>query len=584
MRLRAASGRCKAAWAAPGKGRIDARRAPSYPVKKYARKDGGTPPAPGGPMLTTTLPGQISPDALDIPADCRQPRLDERRYLVGGELREWNGPTREVVSPLYVDGEPYVIGSCPALTEAESLEAVAAVERAWDNGRGVWPTMRVEDRIAHVEDFAQRMTAVRDQVVRLMVWEICKPLEDCRAEFDRTVAYLRATVDALKDLDRASSRFVIESGIYAQIRRAPLGPVLCMGPFNYPLNETFTTLIPALIMGNPVIVKTPRIGKLLYAPLLEAFAQAFPPGVVNILFGDRRVAIPALSSGRISVLAFIGSSRAADALRRNHPLPHRLRCVLGLDAKNAAIVLPCADMELTVAEAVTGALTFNGQRCTALKIFYVHASRMEEFLSRCGEAIAALPMGAPWKPGVKITPLPVPGKVDELRGLVDDALALGARVANPHGGQAERTLYYPALVADVTARMRLHNVEQFGPVIPVVSYTDVAEATEAVIASPYGQQASIFGTDPEAVAALIDPMVNQVCRVNINSQCQRGPDTFPFTGRKDSAEGTLSVSDALRAFSIRTLVAAKGSTRNKELLADILRHRRSHFLSTDFLV
>lgn len=257
--------------------------------------------------------------------------------------------------------------------------------------------------------------------------------------------------------------------------------------------------------------------------------------------------------------------------------------MLGLDAKNAAIVLPCADMELTVAEAVTGALTFNGQRCTALKIFYVHASRMEEFLSRCGEAIAALPMGAPWKPGVKITPLPVPGKVDELRGLVDDALALGARVANPHGGQAERTLYYPALVADVTARMRLHNVEQFGPGNPVVSYTDVAEATEAVIASPYGQQASIFGTDPEAVAALIDPMVNQVCRVNINSQCQRGPDTFPFTGRKDSAEGTLSVSDALRAFSIRTLVAAKGSTRNKELLADILRHRRSHFLSTDFL-
>lgn len=270
-------------------------------------------------MLTTTLPGQISPDALDIPADCRQPRLDERRYLVGGELREWNGPTREVVSPLYVDGEPYVIGSCPALTEAESLEAVAAVERAWDNGRGVWPTMRVEDRIAHVEDFAQRMTAVRDQVVRLMVWEICKPLEDCRAEFDRTVAYLRATVDALKDLDRASSRFVIESGIYAQIRRAPLGPVLCMGPFNYPLNETFTTLIPALIMGNPVIVKTPRIGKLLYAPLLEAFAQAFPPGVVNILFGDRRVAIPALSSGRISVLAFIGSSRAADALAPQPP-------------------------------------------------------------------------------------------------------------------------------------------------------------------------------------------------------------------------------------------------------------------------
>ena len=119
--------------------------------------------------------------------------------------------------------------------------------------------------------------------------------------------------------------------------------------------------------------------------------------------------------------------------------------------------------------------------------------------------------------------------------------------------------------------------------VPVVSYNDVSEAAEAVIASPFGQQASIFGTDPDAVAALIDPMVNQVCRVNINSQCQRGPDTFPFTGRKDSAEGTLSVSDALRAFSIRTLVAAKGSAPNKALVSDIVRNRKSNFLSTDFL-
>jgi len=534
-------------------------------------------------MAECILPQNFSPDAGAIPSECAVAPLVERRYLIGGELREWSGPMQTVVSPVFVNGEPQVLGSCPALTEAESLAAVEAACAAWDNGRGAWPTMRVEERISHIEKFARHMVAVRDQVVRLMVWEICKPLEDCRAEFDRTVEYLRATVDALKDLDRASSRFVIEGGIYAQIRRAPLGPVLCMGPFNYPLNETFSTLMPALIMGNPVIVKTPRIGKLLYAPLLEAFAESFPPGVINILFGDRQVAIPALASGKISVLAFIGSSKAADALRRHHPEPHRLRCVLGLDAKNAAIVLPCADMELTVSEAVTGALTFNGQRCTALKLFFVHRSRLEEFLSRTSEKIAALPMGAPWEPGVKITPLPVPNKVAYLSELVADATANGARVANAHGGAFERTLYYPALLTDVRPGMRVYAEEQFGPVLPVVPYTDLEEAIEAVIASPFGQQASIFGTDPEAVGALIDPMVNQVCRVNINSQCQRGPDTFPFTGRKDSAEGTLSVSDALRSFSIRTLVAAKGFPRNKELISDIVKFRKSNFLSTDFL-
>jgi glyceraldehyde-3-phosphate dehydrogenase (NADP+) len=534
-------------------------------------------------MSQHALPQGFSPDAGTVPPECALSPLEERRYLIGGKLLSWAGPLQTVTSPIYVDNKPAVLGLCPNLTEAQSLAAVDAACTAWDDGRGVWPTMSVARRIDHIEAFARGMVAVRDTVVRLMAWEICKPLTDCRAEFDRTVDYVRATVEALKDLDRASSRFVIESGIYAQTRRAPLGPVLCMGPYNYPLNETFTTLIPALVMGNPVIVKTPRIGKLLYAPLLEAFAAAFPPGVINILFGDRQVAIPALASGKISVLAFIGSSQAADALRRYHPQPHRLRCVLGLDAKNVGIVLPCADMELTAAEAVAGALTFNGQRCTALKLFYVHASRLEEFLARVGEGIAGLPMGLPWQENVRITPLPVPGKPAALADMVAEATGRGAVVANPLGGAAERTLVYPALVAGVAPGMRLHDEEQFGPVVPVAAFTDVATAAGAVTASPYGQQMSIFGTDPEAVAALIDPMVNQVCRVNLNSQCQRGPDTFPFTGRKDSAEGTLSVSDALRAFSIRTLVAAKGSSQNKALLADIVQHRRSNFLSTDFL-
>jgi len=534
-------------------------------------------------MSQLLVPQGFSPDAGAVPPECTLSPLHERRYLIGGELLTWSGPMQTVTSPIYSGNEPTVLGACPELTEAESLAAVDAVSAAWDDGRGAWPTMSVARRIEHIEAFVRRMVAVRDTVVRLMAWEICKPLPDCRAEFDRTVDYVRATVEALKDLDRASSRFVIEAGIYAQTRRAPLGPVLCMGPYNYPLNETFTTLIPALIMGNPVIVKTPRIGKLLYAPLLEAFAASFPPGVINILFGGRQVAIPALASGKISVLAFIGSSQAADALRRQHPAPHRLRCVLGLDAKNVGIVLPCADMELTAAEAVAGALSFNGQRCTALKLFYVHATRLEEFLARVGEGIAALPMGLPWLENVRITPLPVPGKPAALSAMVAEATGRGAWVANPLGGTTERTLVYPALVAGVTPGMRLHDEEQFGPVVPVASFTAVDTAAKAVTASPYGQQMSIFGTDPEAVAALIDPMVNQVCRVNLNSQCQRGPDTFPFTGRKDSAEGTLSVSDALRAFSIRTLVAAKGSSQNKDLLRNIVQFRQSNFLSTDFL-
>jgi glyceraldehyde-3-phosphate dehydrogenase (NADP+) len=528
----------------------------------------------------------LFPESIPAEHDIAQP-LEHQGYLLDGSIRSWDGETQTILTPIYQrNGEQTSskeLGSCPVQDEQSALAAIEAASRAYDKGRGLWPTMRVEQRIQHVEEFCRLMIAKRDEVVRLMMWEICKSLADSRNEFDRTVDYIKCTVDALKDLDRASSRFVVEQGILAQIRRAPLGPVLCMGPFNYPINETFSTLIPALIMGNPVIIKTPRLGKLLYAPLLEAFRDAFPTGVVNLLFGDRRVAQPIMRSGEVNVLAFIGSSQAADALRVTHPRPHRLRCVLGLDAKNAGIVLDSADMDLTVSEVLAGALSFNGQRCTALKIIFVAHKRVAEFLQKIDAGIQKLKMGMPWDEGVKITPLPVPGKVEYLHGLIRDAEQHGAKVVNTNGGASAASLFHPAVVYPVNEQMQLYHVEQFGPVIPVVPFDDISQPIDYILNSNYGQQLSIFGTDPDQTAALVDPMVNQVCRVNINCQCQRGPDSFPFTGRKDSAEGTLSVSDALRCFSIRTLVAAKATPGNKELVSSIVRDRKSNFLSTDFL-
>jgi glyceraldehyde-3-phosphate dehydrogenase (NADP+) len=358
-----------------------------------------------------------------------------------------------------------------------------------------------------------------------------------------------------------------------------------MGPFNYPLNETFTTLIPALIMGNTAIFKPPKLGVLLHWPLLEAFRDSFPPGVVNTVYGDGRSVIgPLMTSGRIDVLAFIGSSRVADILKRQHPKPHRLRCVLGLEAKNAGIVLKDADIELTTRECLLGALSYNGQRCTALKILFVHKDVVDVFVERFSRAVGELKGGMPWEAGVSITPLPEPGKTGYLTDLIDDARAEGARVVNRHGGRIDHTLMHPAIVYPVNRGMRLYSEEQFGPIVPVVPFSQIDEPMDYVIQSNYGQQVSLFGEDPKIIADLIDPLVNQVCRVNINSQCQRGPDTFPFTGRKDSAEGTLSVSDALRVFTIRTLVAAKETDLNRRIVRAIVRERSSKFLSTEFIL
>jgi glyceraldehyde-3-phosphate dehydrogenase (NADP+) len=532
----------------------------------------------------------IFPAEREIPEDhlLAEP-IAQQAFLVNGEIRLWGGPLQDVLSPVHIKTpsglKPMLIGRFPLLTEKESLEALESAVAAYDYGRGPWPTMSVGDRVKHVEAFAFAMKEKRQEVVNLLMWEVGKSLQDSEKEFDRTVDYIRETIDALKDLDRISSRFVIEKGIIGQIRRAPLGVVLCMGPFNYPLNETLTTLIPALIMGNSVIVKPPKHGVLLYGSLLQAFHDAFPKGVVNVIYGEGRTVIPPLmNSGRIDVLAFIGTSKVADFLKKQHPKPHRLRSVLGLEAKNPAIVLRDADLDLTLEECILGTLSFNGQRCTALKIIFVERCVADEFVGRFAEAIGKLKFGMPWEQDVFVTPLPEPGKPEYLAELVEEAKRHGADIVNQGGATTWESFFYPALLYPVNEKMRVYGEEQFGPVIPVVPFKDIEEPIQYVVQSNYGQQLSIFGSDAGVIANLVDPLVNQVCRLNLNSQCQRGPDTFPFTGRKDSAEGTLSVSDALRVFSIRTLLAAKAIEINKAIITKIVRERKSNFLATDFIL
>ncbi|MGL4632603.1 MAG: NADP-dependent glyceraldehyde-3-phosphate dehydrogenase [Leadbetterella sp.] len=514
--------------------------------------------------------------------------IEQREYLVNGEMRAWSGKTQDVWSPVYVKTasglEQIRIGSYPITEPSDAMEVLNAADKAFDHGRGEWPSMSVAQRIEAVEKFTQKMIAKRDEVVKLLMWEIGKSLGDSQKEFDRTVQYIYDTIGALKDIDRNSSRFVIEEGIIGQIRRSPLGVVLCMGPFNYPLNETFTTLIPALIMGNVVLFKPPKHGTLLHYPLLEAFRTSFPAGVINTVYGRGNSVIPQMmQSGKIDVLTLIGSSKVADQLKKLHPKVNRLRAILGLDAKNAAVVTQSADLELAVKECMLGSLSFNGQRCTALKIMFVHKSLVDKFNTRMAEEIGKLKLGMMWEKGVNITPLPEPNKPNYIKELIEDAKSHGASVMNENGGNSVNSLVFPALLYPVNKNMKIWHEEQFGPVVPVVPFSDINEPIEYLIESSHGQQVSIFSKDVNQINQLMDVAVNQVSRVNLNSQCQRGPDTFPFTGRKDSAEGTLSVTAALRSFSIRAVVATKETAENKVLLNQIIESNDSNFISTRFI-
>jgi glyceraldehyde-3-phosphate dehydrogenase (NADP+) len=513
--------------------------------------------------------------------------LDQRHYLIDGTLRKWEGESTKVYSTISSTPEykPTLLGSIPDMQEADALEALEAALKAYDKGQGIWPTMKVKDRIECMESFVEKMVQKRKEIVKLLMWEIGKSLPDSEKEFDRTVEYIHDTIEEYKDLDRSSAKFQKHQGVYAHIRRGPLGVVLCLGPYNYPLNETFALLIPAIIMGNTTIFKPAKHGVLLITPLLEAFQSCFPKGVVNILFGRGRVvAAPIMKTGKVDVLALIGNSKSANALQDQHPKSNRLRLVLGLEAKNPAIILPDAELDLTIDEVIAGTTSFNGQRCTALKVVYVHEDVKAEFLNRFSAKIDALKFGNPWEEGVKLTPLPEPGKPAYIQELLDDALAKGAKVQNKKGGEHSDNYIWPAVLYPVTKDMRVYQEEQFGPIIPVLSFSDISQPLDDMAASNYGQQVSLFGKDVYTLSPLIDTLANLVCRVNLNSSCQRGPDVYPFTGRKDSAQATLSVHDALRSFSIRTFVAFKDNELNNETIEQLLDAKVSNFLSTDYIL
>jgi len=267
------------------------------------------------------------------------------------------------------------------------------------------------------------------------------------------------------------------------------------------------------------------------------------------------------------VLGFIGGSKAGDAILKEHPAPHRLKAFLQLDAKNLGVVAPDADLDVAVGQCVVGSASYNGQRCTAIKLILVHHSIADEFVRRLASAVAALPRGLPWEEGVLITPLPEPKKPAYLAELVGDAVAKGARVVNEGGGTLAGALMTPAVVFPVSRAMRLWHEEQFGPVIPVGVYRDEAEVVEYVRSSPFGQQAALFTQSTDAAAPLIDALSTSVGRINLNTQCGRSPDELPFSGRRSSALGTMSVSEALRVFSIETVVAGKAAQEPNRRLA-----------------
>jgi len=510
----------------------------------------------------------LFPDAGAVPTRVQVDAAAHRpRWLVDGVIHDFRGPTKPVTSRVATRAgaalAPTVLGHEARLSAADAQLALAAATKAWGRGEGEWPSAPFARRAEAVRAFAKAVAAKTDAIATLLMWEIGKPWASARDEVTRSVEYIDNT---LSELDRLRGEdAVLQDGVagkkvhHARTERRPLGKVLCVAPFNYPVNEFLTTVVPALLMGNVVLAKTPRFGVLANLLLLEAFRDCFPAGVVSLLPGDGKVVIPALMgavekdlhgnpSAVIDVLAFIGSEGAANAILKAHPVPITLHKVLGLGAKNVSVVLPGADLEAASAALVKGALGFNGQRCTAEKLVFAHRSIADAFVAKLVAKVEALKVGMPWDEGVAATPLPEEPKLPWMRELLDDAVGKGARVVNARGGEGTFSLMRPAVVFPVREGMRLFHEEQFGPLLAVATFDDAQEVIDWQRRSPYGQQAAVWGPIDSA-GRLARAFSRFVARVNLNDVCQRGPDSFGFTATDKSGFGTLSLREALLSFS-----------------------------------
>lgn len=513
----------------------------------------------------------------------KKPFVDGAKTFIGGVVSPYHGTAADVFSPIIdsdSNGEKFVIGKLAQMNEEESLSALEHAKTAWGHGHGVWPQMSTEERIKSVENVVTMLREKRSEIVSILQWEIAKSVKDAASEFDRTMLFIEKLIEELREETKKSSVWQTIGGILFRMKRAAIGIMLCLGPFNYPFNETYATMIPALLMGNVVILKLPTIGGLAHVLTMEIFAAALPPGVVNFVSGSGRTTIPPLmKTGRIDILAFIGGSSAADRIIKDHPNPHRLKLFLQLEGKNLGIVTPNADLSVAAAEVLTGSTSYNGQRCTAIKLVVLHESVVDGFFEQFLPRIASLKGGLPWDDGVSITPLPEPNKTQHMKALIADAISKGAKVLNEDtgGGYVKGNLMHPAVVFPVTPDMLLWEEEQFGPVIPVATYRSIEDLMQYYDRSKYGQQCAIFTRDGASVSTLVDFLSTAVGRININTQCGRSPDSVPFSGRRSSALGTMSISESLKQFSVEIVVAGSDNNANGVIMKNL--SQKSSFLA-----
>ncbi|WP_162012148.1 NADP-dependent glyceraldehyde-3-phosphate dehydrogenase [Streptococcus sp. S784/96/1] len=458
------------------------------------------------------------------------------KNLVNGE---WKLSDNEI--KIYEPATGKELGSVPAMSQ-EDVDYVYATAKA---AQPAWRALSYVERAAYLHKAADILVRDAEKIGAILSQEVAKGYKAAVSEVVRTADIIRYAAEEGVRMEGE----VLEGGSFdaaskkkiAIVRREPLGLVLAISPFNYPVNLAGSKIAPALISGNVVALKPPTQGSISGILLAEAFAEAgLPAGVFSTITGRGSVIGDYIVEHEaVNFINFTGSTPIGERIGK---LAGMRPIMLELGGKDSAIVLKDADLELAAKNIVDGAFGYSGQRCTAVKRVLVQEEVADELVEIIREKVLKLTIGNP-EDSADITPLIDTGAADFVEGLVNDAVEKGADAKTEI--IREGNLICPILFDRVTSDMRLAWEEPFGPVLPVIRVKSVEEAIELSNKSEYGLQASVFTNDFPLAFSIAEKL--EVGTVHINNKTQRGTDNFPFLGAKKSGAGTQGIKYSIEA-------------------------------------
>ncbi|MBN9555928.1 MAG: aldehyde dehydrogenase family protein [Alphaproteobacteria bacterium] len=453
------------------------------------------------------------------------------KLLIGGRMADGD-LTMDVVNPATEE----VLAKAPRASKAQLDEAVAAAKAAFP----AWSTTSIATRKAALTAIADVMEKNAGELARILTQEQGKPLADATGEVYGAAAFFRyfTALDLpVKVLDDSKDRRV-------EMHRKPLGVIGAIVPWNFPMILMAFKVPPALLAGNTIVVKPAPTTPLSTLRFGELVKDLLPPGVLNVITDANDLGGALTAHPDVRKISFTGSTAtgrkvmagAAETLKR---------ITLELGGNDAGIVLPDVNPKETAPKLFQGAFQNNGQVCIAMKRLYVHESIYDAMCDELAALAEQAVVGDGLEQGTQLGPLQNRMQFEKVKEILADAKQHGTIIA---GGEVpDRPGYFikPTIVRDITDGTRLVDEEQFGPVLPVIKYSDPEDAVARANASPYGLGGSIWSTDLDKAYALANQMNSGT--VWVNKHADLAPN-IPFGGAGQSGLGSELGEEGLAEF------------------------------------